>query len=111
MSRIGTAARPGYGALRGVSIDAGGTIYATDIVNNVVFKIDPSTGNRFILAGGGVGGTTFSNLDIGITVYNFVAPTVPEPSSLALATISVATSLGFWLRRRRNSTTASKDRR
>ena len=62
-----------------------GNILATDIVNNQIFEINPTTGNRSILSGSGVGGTTFTALDIGIAVYPQLAPAVPEPSSLVLA--------------------------
>ena len=91
---------PAFGTLRGVTLDASGNILATDILNNQIFEIDPTTGNRSILSGNGVGGTTFAGLDIGIAVYPQLAPAVPEPSSLVLAGVPAFLAFCVWARGR-----------
>ena len=102
---VGHGSGPAFGTLRGVTLDANGNILATDILNNQIFEIDPTTGNRFVVSGNGVGGTTFTGLNIGIAVDNFTGTTVPEPSTLTLAAFSVLAGLGVWLRRRKTRQT------
>ena len=60
--------------------------------------MDPATGNRRVVAGNGVGGTTFGQLAYGIAVYPSVA-SIPEPSSLALLALG-AVGLAVCTRRR-----------
>jgi hypothetical protein len=97
---IGHGSGPAFGTLRGVTLDASGNILATDILNNQIFEIDPTTGDRFVLSGNGVGGTTFAGLDIGIAVYPRVTASVPEPSSLILAGVPAFLACCAWARGR-----------
>lgn len=95
----GTGSGPLFGTLRSVTIGAGGALYATDILNAQIFQVNPANGNRTIIAGNGVGGTTFTQLVNGIA-YDSFSYAVPEPSSLALVGVGVVMGLGAWLRRR-----------
>jgi DNA-binding beta-propeller fold protein YncE len=100
---IGHGSGQAFGILRGVTLDASGNILATDILNNEIFEINPTTGDRFVVSGNGVGGTTFAGLDIGIAVYPQLAPAVPEPSSLVLAGIPAFLAFCAWARGRSSS--------
>jgi sugar lactone lactonase YvrE len=93
----GTGTGPAYGSLRGITV-GNGPIYVTDVGNNEIFMVDAATGNRVVLSGNGVGGTTFGALTYGIAVYPSLA-TVPEPSSLVLLAMG-AVGLVIYTRRR-----------
>jgi hypothetical protein len=79
----GTGAGTPFGDLRGITV-GNGSIYVTDVSNNEIFTVNPSTGDRLVLSGNGAGGTTFGGLTYGIAIYPSVSPVVPEPSSLVL---------------------------
>ena len=59
------------------------TIYPTDVGNNEIFAVNPTSGDRTAVSGNGVGGVTFGGLTYGIADYPTVA-SVPEPSSVVL---------------------------
>ena len=104
----GVGSGPAFGSLRGITTAADGTIYVTDVTNNEIFKVDPSTGDRSIVSGSGIGGTTFGGLTYGIAIYPNLS-SVPEPSTallLALGAGGVAL-----LRRRKTSGVALLRRR
>ncbi len=93
----GNGSGPAFGTLRALTVAPDGEFYATDVGNNEIFEINPLNGNRTIVSGNGVGGTTFGALTYGIAVD----PAVPEPSALALGISAlVAGSVLFWNRRR-----------
>ena len=58
----GVGSGTAFGSLRGVTVSAGGDILATDVSNNEIFEINPANGNRTVLSGNGIGGTTFGAL-------------------------------------------------
>ena len=87
----GIGSGSGFDVLRGITF-GNGLIYATDVGGNEIFTVDPSTGNRTIVSGNGVGGTTFGSLTYGIAVY---PSAVPEPAS-ALMLILGASCLMFY---------------
>jgi tripartite motif-containing protein 71 len=93
----GTGSGPAYGSLRGLVVAPDGTVYATDVGNDAIFRIDPTTGDRTLFSGNGVGGTTFGALTYGIALYPASA-VAPEPSSLAMLGLG---GLGAWLVARR----------
>jgi hypothetical protein len=45
--------------LRGITFGSG-VIYTTDVGNSQIYAVDPPNGNRSIVSGAGVGGTTFN---------------------------------------------------
>ena len=91
---------PAFGSLRALTVAPDGEFYATDVGTNQILEINPLNGNRTVVSGNGVGGTTFGALTYGIAVD----PAVPEPSSLALSIAAlVAGSVLFWNRRRSRS--------
>ena len=75
----------GASDLFGVAVGANGTIYATSIASPdiAIYAVDANTGNATVVAGEGIGGTTFGALSYGIAVYPGIN-SVPEPSSLLL---------------------------
>ena len=85
---VGTGTGPTFNMLRGITVAPDGSIYATDIGNNEIFLVNPTSGDRVIVSGNGVGGTTFGGLTYGIAVYPDLAG-VPEPSSSALLAIGI----------------------
>jgi streptogramin lyase len=85
----GAGTGPAYNVLRGITVGPDGTIYATDVGNNEIFRVDPATGDRIIVSGNGIGGTTFGGLSYGIAVYPTIA-TIPEPSSVVLLGLGAA---------------------
>ena len=83
---VGTGAA--FSNLRGITYD-NGMIYVTDLGtsgNPQIDMVNPANGDRTVISGNGIGGTTFGQLSYGIAVYPAISPTptVPEPSSLAL---------------------------
>ncbi len=74
----------GSSDLFGLAVGGNGTIYATSIASpdEVIYAINPANGDATILAGNGVGGTTFGALSYGIGIYPTLS--VPEPSSALL---------------------------
>jgi PEP-CTERM motif len=71
-------------------VGSNGTIYATSVsVPDVVYAIDPTTGNATIISGNGIGGTTFGALSYGIALYPALSTTVPEPSSVMLLAFGI----------------------
>jgi hypothetical protein len=78
----GNGTGPAYGSLRGITV-GNGSIYVTDASDNEILKVDALTGDRSVVSGNGVGGTTFGGLTYGIAIYPSLG-SVPEPSSLAL---------------------------
>jgi sugar lactone lactonase YvrE len=97
---------PGSSDLFGVAVGGTGTIYATSIASplEVIYSIDPANGNANIIAGNGVGGTTFGAPAYGIDVYPNLSPdvsAVPEPSTIVLAGIAALMLAGHpWLKRK-----------
>ena len=92
---IGTG--PAFGSLRALTVAPNGEFYATDVGNNEIFEVNPLNGNRTVVSGNGIGGTTFGALTYGIAIE----PAVPEPSSLALSIAALgAGSVLFWNRGR-----------
>jgi hypothetical protein len=87
---------PAYTSLQGIAA-GNGFIYVTDLAGGTpeIFKVDPTNGTRTVLAGNGVGGTTFGGLTMGIAVYPTIATAVPEPSSVALLALG-ATGLATY---------------
>jgi hypothetical protein len=81
---------PAYTNLQGIAV-GNGLIYVTDINGGTpeIFKVDPTSGTRSVLAGNGVG-TTFGGLSLGIAVYPTVAAAVPEPASAVLMALGLA---------------------
>ena len=82
----GTGTGPAYGSLRGITV-GNGSIYVTDVGNNEIFKVDAATGDRSVLSGNGVGGTTFGALTYGIAVYPLAGvdgPRAVEPGAFGL---------------------------
>jgi len=101
-SGIGTG--PAFGVLRGITVAPDGTIYATDVASNETFMVNPLNGDRSVVSGNGVGGTTFGALTYGITVYPSISPPVPEPSSGVLLALGAAgLILARWRTRRRSA--------
>lgn len=92
---IGTG--PTFGSLKGITL-GNGPLYVTDTGNDEIFKVDPTTGDRSVISGNGVGGMTFGALTFGIAVYPELA-SVPEPSSLALLAIGVVGVVVYTRRR------------
>lgn len=100
---IGTG--PTFQDLYGIVYDNNnGMLYVTDRGTSDTPQIDmvnPANGDRTVIAGNGVGGTTFGQLSLGIAVYPTPAgPGVPEPSGLVLLTVGV---VGVALTARRRS--------
>jgi sugar lactone lactonase YvrE len=93
----------GTSDLFGVAVSGNGTIYASSVnIPDVIYAIDPPTGNANVVAGNGVGGTTFGALALGIAVYPNV-PNLPEPSTIVLGLAGFA-GMGFvtlWKKYRR----------
>jgi len=84
--------------LFGLAVGGNGTIYATSVSTpDVIYAINPTTGNANVIAGNGVGGTTFGALSLGIAVYPNIATTIPEPSSVVLLAMGII-GLLFWRR-------------
>ncbi len=70
-----------------------GMLYVTDrgtSGNPQIDQVNPITGDRTVIAGNGVGGTTFGQLSMGIVVYPAGSPSTPEPSGLVLMAFGVA---------------------
>ena len=75
--------------LFGLAVGGNGTIYATSVNSpDVIYAIDPTTGDATIIAGDGIGGTTFGALSYGIAVYPSIS-SVPEPSSGMMLALGV----------------------
>ena len=70
---------PAMGSVADVLLAPNGKILATDYFGNVVFSIDPVTGNRTILSGLGVGTGPSLNRPIAMVIY------VPEPDTIVLS--------------------------
>ncbi len=80
----------GTSDLFGLAVGGNGTIYATSVSTpDVIYSIDPSSGNATVISGNGVGGTTFGALSYGIAVYPTIATAIPEPSSVILLALGV----------------------
>lgn len=95
---------PAFNVLRGILVAPGGTIYATDVGNDEIYRVSAANGDRSVVAGSGVGGSTFGGLTYGIAVYPSVSnATAPEPSGLALCGIAGATLAGYFGRQRRGT--------
>ena len=75
------------------------TIYPTDVGNNEIFAVNPTSGDRTAVSGNGVGGVTFGGLTYGIADYPTVA-SVPEPSSVVLLGMGIDGLLLYQRRRR-----------
>jgi sugar lactone lactonase YvrE len=89
----------GVSDLFGLAVGGNGTIYATSVNSpDVIYAIDPTTGDATIVAGNGIGGTTFGALSYGIAVYPGFS-SVPEPSSGIMLALGV-TGLLFYRWRR-----------
>ncbi len=88
---VGTG--PAFDVLRGITVAPDGTIYATDVGDDEIYKVNPMNGDRTVVA------TGFGGLTYGIAVYPNVAGSVPEPSSAVLFAVGAA---GLFLYRRRN---------
>ncbi len=96
-NNTGIGSGPAFGFLRALTVAPNGEFYTTDVGNNEIFEVNPLNGNRTVVSGSGVGGTTFGALTYGIAVD----PAVPEPSALALSIAAlVAGSALVWNRRR-----------
>ena len=99
----GVGTGPAFDSLKGITV-GNGSIYVTDIGNDEIFKV-ASNGDRTVLSGNGVGGTTFGALTYGIAVYPSLTPPTPEPSGLLLLAVG---SAGLVVAaRRRNARKAS----
>jgi hypothetical protein len=98
----GIGSGPLFGNLSGIVYDSNnGMLYVTDLgasANPQIDQINPANGERLVIAGNGVGVTTFGQLSIGISVYPDVA-SVPEPSSLVLFAMG-AVGLAVYTRQR-----------
>jgi sugar lactone lactonase YvrE len=83
---------PAFDVPRGITVAPGVGIYATDVGNNEIYAVNASTGDRLVVSGGGVGGTTFGGLTYGIAVYPDLRgnSAIPEPSSLTILTLASA---------------------
>jgi len=68
---------------------------------DVIYSIDPSSGDATIISGNGVGGTTFGALSYGIAVYPSISSSIPEPSSMILLALG---TVGLMILRRRQHT-------
>ncbi len=76
--------------LFGLAVGGNGTIYATSVsLPDLIYAINPTTGNATVIAGNGVGGTTFGALAYGIAVYPAISTTIPEPSSVVLLALGI----------------------
>jgi hypothetical protein len=60
----------------------------TDVGNSQIYAVNPSTGDRSVVSGNGVGGSTFGGLSYGIAVYPTLS-SVPEPSGMMLLALGI----------------------
>ncbi len=76
----GTGRGPAYGSLRGIAVASNGDLYVTDVGTNEIYQVNPANGDRTVISGNGIGGTTFGALSYGIAI-DPSAPSVPEPGT------------------------------
>ena len=74
-----------FGGVKGITV-GNGFIYVTDVINDEIFAVNPSNGNRSPLSTS----IAFGSLTFVIAVYPTVATAVPEPSSAVLMALGLA---------------------